>query len=234
LSPSPPREDKSRVYLFFNRISLSLTSDFGFLPTTKIHKKSEEKKVKNYTDSDYAANKNAKGIVYRFADVTVEITMEIYLRENPGKTEKDFAELKALSDSIYLKQDREEYQQTRKNVSLHGLDETEVCSVPSPEDEVIEQLEQAARQKQRRELAKQALGTLTEVQRRRYLLYHVKGLTMREIADMEKTHFTVIHESLQAAEKKIKIFLAKGLKTPLQNAIFFTLGKRTFHKPLDL
>ena len=165
--------------------------------------------MKNYKDSDYAANKNAKGIVYRFADITVEITLEIYLRENPGKTENDFEELKALSDSIYSKQDKENYRQTWKNIPLNGLDETKNCSVPSPEDEIIGQTEQAEKQKQRRELAKQALGKLTAVQRRRYLLYHAKGLTMREIADIEGVIHSKIQKSLEAAEKKIKKFLAE-------------------------
>ena len=163
--------------------------------------------MKDYKDGDYAVNKYAAGIVYSFADQTVEITLEDYLRENPGKTENDFIELKTLSDSIYLEQDRKEYRETWKNISLHGLDETEVCAVPSPENELIDQFEQAAKQKRQRDLAKQAMGTLTEVQRRRYLLYHVNGLTMREIADIEGTKHQSVVECLQAAEKKIKYFL---------------------------
>ena len=31
----------------------------------------------------------------------MEITLEDYLRDNPDKTEEDFAKLKALSDEIY-------------------------------------------------------------------------------------------------------------------------------------
>jgi DNA-directed RNA polymerase specialized sigma subunit len=164
--------------------------------------------MKNYMNSDYAVNKNARGIIYRFADIIVEITLEIYLRENPDKTENDFVELKTLSDSIYLEQDREEYRQTYRNVSIHGLDETEICSVPSPEDEVIERQQEAMKQKHQRRLAKQALTTLTEVQHRRYLLYHVNGLTMREIAKIEGVIHSKIQKSLEASEKKIKKFLS--------------------------
>jgi hypothetical protein len=40
--------------------------------------------MKNYKDSDYALNKFSEGIVYRFADRIVEITLEDYLAENPG------------------------------------------------------------------------------------------------------------------------------------------------------
>lgn len=60
--------------------------------------------MKNYKDSDYALNKFSEGIVYRFADRIVEITLDHYLAENPDKNEQDFWELKALSDEIYHQQ----------------------------------------------------------------------------------------------------------------------------------
>ena len=160
--------------------------------------------MKNYKNNDYAINKKAKGIVYRFADKTVEITLEDYLRENPGKTEADFAVLKALSDSDYHDRDRDNYRKTWKDVPFNGLGKNDACAVPSPEDEVIEQPEQSESKKKRQEMIKQALETLTLIQRRRYILYHVKGYTVRKIADIEKVHFTTVYEALQAAEKKIK------------------------------
>ena len=168
--------------------------------------------MKNYKDNDYAVNKNAKGIVYRFADMTTEITLEIYLRNNPDKTESDFAELKSVSDSIYFKQDRDDYRQTWKNISLHGLDETAACAVPSPEDEVVERAEQMEKKKRRRELGLRAFDTLTDVQRRRYLLYHVDGLTEEQIAKNEKATHQAVSKSLYWAEKKIKKYLATGEK----------------------
>ena len=81
--------------------------------------------MQNYRKSDYAINKNSPNIVYRFHNEIIEITLEDYLKENPDKTEHDFAELKALSDQIYYEQDRAESAQTRKDVSIHGLEETE-------------------------------------------------------------------------------------------------------------
>lgn len=71
--------------------------------------------MKNYRDSDYALNKHSKGIVYRFADKIVEVTLAGYLAENPDKTEADFRMLKELSDSIYLDQVQDENAQTKKN-----------------------------------------------------------------------------------------------------------------------
>ena len=46
--------------------------------------------MKNYKDSDYALNKYSEGIVYKFADRIVEITLSAYLTENPDKTAEDF------------------------------------------------------------------------------------------------------------------------------------------------
>ena len=64
--------------------------------------------MRNYKNSDYALNRYSQGIIYKFADGIVEVTLESFLRDNPDKTEEDFAELKALSDEIYYQQDRQE------------------------------------------------------------------------------------------------------------------------------
>jgi hypothetical protein len=166
--------------------------------------------MKNFTDSDYAVNKNAAGIVYRFADQTVEITLEDYLRENPDMTEADFAELKALSDSDYYDRDRSGYRQTWKDVSFEGLEETDLLTAPSPEDDYFDRLERTAEAERKTTLAKRAMGKLTETQRRRYVMRHVHGMTLREIAGSEGAHFTSVEESILAAERKIKIILKKG------------------------
>jgi hypothetical protein len=166
--------------------------------------------MRNYTESDYAINKKADGIVYRFADQTVEVTLTDYIRENPGKTSADFAKLKALSDSDYYELDRNNLRQTRRNVQLSGLDETDLCSAPSPEAEVIERDGQADRQRKRHEMAMQALGKLTDVQRRRYLMYHAQDMTVREIAAVDGVKHPSVVECLLSAEKKIKKFLANS------------------------
>jgi len=162
--------------------------------------------MKNYTDNDYALNKHSKGIVYKFVDCIVEVTLEQYLEENPDKTEADYAEMKNLSDNDYLERDREGYQQTWKNVPLNGLDETNARAVDSPEDKVIERSEQEEKQARMKQ-ALSAMAKLTDTQRRRYLMYHVNGLSMREIADIEGCHFTTVDESLKAAQKKLNKYL---------------------------
>ena len=168
--------------------------------------------MKNYQDSDYALNKHSKGIVYDFADGAVEITLEAYLLENPGKTELDFMELKALSDSMYLEQDRSDYNVTHKNISIHGLEETNACAVVSSEEIVIDHSYKTKRRNRRRNIGYQALKKLTGVQRRRYLMYHVSGLTMRKIAEIEGTVHNAIQKSLILADKKINLFLLQQEK----------------------
>jgi RNA polymerase sigma factor (sigma-70 family) len=168
--------------------------------------------MRNYVSSDYAANKNAGGIVYRFASETVEITLEDYLRENPDKTQVDFAELKALSDEDYYEADRSSYRQTWKNTSFDTLDEDEllIFAAPSVEEEIIERVEMEAAHTRKASMAVRALDKLTETQRRRYVMYHVHGLTMRQIAEVEGVLHSKIQKSLDGAEKKIKKILLMG------------------------
>lgn len=94
--------------------------------------------MRDYRKSDYAINKYSPNIVYRFDDEIIEVSLEDYLKENPDKTEQDFAELKALSDGIYYEQDRAESAHTRKDVSIHSLEEMGCCSTRPLEDELEE------------------------------------------------------------------------------------------------
>ena len=176
--------------------------------------------MKIFLDSDYAANKNARGIVYRFANETLVVTLEDYLRENPSKTEADFAALKALSDADYHETDRSDYRQTWKNVPLAGMEDTQAFVSASPETEVISKMEQAEIAKERHELAKGALDKLTDIQLRRYLLYKVTGLTTRQIAEQEGVKQRSVMDSLEWAEKKIKKFLNNDKKQPLKTTNF--------------
>ena len=169
-------------------------------------------KINHFAQSDYTLNRKAEGIVYPFADQIVEITLEDYLRENPDKTAADFAELKAMSDADYYETDRGGYRQTWKNISFDRLTEKELetLRIPSAEQAVLESGADEAAYANRQSLAARALDKLTEIQRRRYLMYHVDGLTMREIADKEGVLHSKIQKSLEGAEKKIKKILVEG------------------------
>lgn len=153
--------------------------------------------MKNYHDSDYAVNRYSKAIVYRFADKVVEVTLEAYLAQNPDKTERDFEELKALSDEIYYEQDRSENAQTKKNISLHGIEETDKLSTAPLEDEYI-------RHQEERLLEDIIDKHLTEKQARRIRRCIYQGLSSRKIARLEGLHYRTIQDSLVLAKKKIE------------------------------
>lgn len=163
--------------------------------------------MKNYKDSDYALNKFSEGIVYRFADRIVEITLEDYLAENPGRTAQDFLELKALSDEIYHQQVTHENRTSRLDVSINGLEETEQLAAPPLDLDLIHKSDT----RKAKEAAKRLLdsGELTEIQRRRFLLHFVEGLSYRQIAGREGVHFTTVHESIEAATAKLQKFFKK-------------------------
>lgn len=173
----------------------------------------EEYILKNYNDSDYALNKFSDGIVYRYGNQIITVTLADYLAENPDKKEQDFRELKAVSDAIYFKQDRDGNAQTKKNSPFDKLDETALCCVQSPEEiiaDAIDAQEAAERRRQRLAMVKHALGKLTDTQRKRYLLYVVNGLSTWRIAEIEGRNQKTVYECLQVSEKKIKKILTSS------------------------
>lgn len=167
----------------------------------------EERKMRNYKDSDYALNKYSSGIVYQFADGTREVTLEDFLKENPHKTAADFEAIKALSDEIYYQQDRQDHRTNRRNVSLTDLEETEQLSVPSVEAAWIGQEERETVWKKVGQFLKS--GTLTEAQQRRFRQHYFQGLSTRQIARLEGVHQRAVWDSLMWAEKKLKKFFSK-------------------------
>lgn len=164
----------------------------------------EERAMKKYKNSDYALNKFSQGIVYKFADRIVEITLLDYLAENPSKTEQDFLKLKDLSDEIYHQQDVTENRTSRLNVSINGLEETEQLATVSLDTELIHKSDAKKAMKAAKKLLES--GLLTEVQRRRFLLHFYQGLSIRQIAKRESVRQRAVWDSLQWSAKKLKKF----------------------------
>lgn len=139
-----------------------------------------------------------------------KITLEDYLKENPDKTEHDFAELKALSDQIYYEQDRAESAQTRKDVSIHGLEETEHCATRALDEEWEERVVDIQNRKYAWKALEQlfTVGALTEVQKRRFRLHVFQGLSTRQIGRMEGTSHQAVAKSINLAIAKLKKYFA--------------------------
>lgn len=163
--------------------------------------------MRKYEDSDYAVNKFSPNIVYRFADGTVEVTLQDYLRDNPGKTEQDFVELKALSDEIYYIQDRNDTRYGKRKNTLGSIEESELFATAALDVMLIQNNDE------RNAIAAAMLllesGDLTEIQRRRFMLHFFQGLSYRQIAQHENVHFTSVQESIEAANAKLKKYFEK-------------------------
>ena len=165
--------------------------------------------ARNYRQSDYAKNKYSSNIVYTGSDETIEITLEQFLEENPGMTEEDFVYWKNWSDDDYCTIDRKDSIEAKHTVSIHSIEETELVSVPSAEDIVIEKLSRENQRVYTMKDAEAVLSKLTDIQRRRYLLYEVCGLSTPQIALSEGVSQYTVWESIDAAKKRIKKVLKK-------------------------
>ncbi|MGF7145901.1 DNA-directed RNA polymerase specialized sigma24 family protein [Anaerotaenia torta] len=140
--------------------------------------------------------------MFTVADRIVEIMLEDYLAENPGKTAQDFLELKALSDEIYHQQVTHENRTSRLDVNINGLEETEQLAAPPLDLDLIHKSDT----RKAKEAAKRLLdsGELTEIQRRRFILHFFQNVSLRQIAKKENVHQSAVWESLQWALKKLR------------------------------
>ncbi len=71
----------------------------------------------------------------------------------------------------------------------------------TPESELVLAVESAASSA----LLKKAISTLTEIQKRRFLLFS-SGMTYKEIADKEETCINAVVKSISASKRKMKKF----------------------------
>lgn len=132
------------------------------------------------------------------------IWLEDYLSANPGKSAEDFAKIKALSDELYHEQVIVEHRTGRLDVTINGLEETEQLATVSIDTELIHKADTGKALKAAKLLLNS--GKLTEVQRRRFMLHFFKGLSIRQIAELEQVDFRAVWESLHWATKKLKKF----------------------------
>lgn len=173
----------------------------------KIKKQFGGLNMKNYKNSDYAINKYSENIVYRTANQIIEISLSDYLEANPDKTEQDFNELKTLSDEIYLEQVREENRVTQRTSSLENTKQVQDVTALTIEENYIEKLDKQYISLAFKEFLKD--GSLTKIQKRRFIMHVFKNLSLRKIAEIEKVHFTSVQESVASAKRKLKKFFEK-------------------------
>ena len=152
--------------------------------------------------SDYALNKMApEAIVYK--DAAGEVTR---LTLADFSSLEEFQQWKAWSDENYHDIEKASHVYYNHTRSLHGLSEKAIA-VQAPEDAMMEAQEQQERQELRRMLMEGLDRCLTPTQRRRLWLYCVDGLTVRQIAEIEKASFQSVDKAVMAAKRKMKNFL---------------------------
>lgn len=160
--------------------------------------------MSKYYNSDYAINKNKKGIVYRNNDGSIlEITFEKISQRNPNFTQEAFDKLKAFSDQIYLEEQRADVRY-RKYItgSVDSIEDSKWLRAESFEDETLEYMNGNRKD----EIMRYINTNLTEVQRRRFLMF-VNGLSTKKIAEIEECRQNAVWESIELVRKKLKKFL---------------------------
>lgn len=154
------------------------------------------------TKSDYALNKmDPKAIVYIGADgILTRLTLADF--SNP----EEFQRWKAWSDESYRQIENTGITFSKRTLSLCGLSE-KTLAVQSPEDALMEALEEQECMAMRHLLMEGLDSSLTQVQRRRLWLHCVDGLTVRQIAKAENVSHQSIVECLMSAKRRLKNFL---------------------------
>ena len=96
---------------------------------------------------------------------------------------------------------------TKLNVDIDKLENTDLLSVQSVEDDYIERIDAAVEDYRTLDNAMKVLDScLTKIQKKRYIMSRAKGLSTREIAEKEGVSQRTVQDSLELAERKIKIF----------------------------
>ncbi len=178
----------------------------------------------------YQLNKNTEDLVFPYAtekiiyrkiilpDGTVQI-LEIrkeysskqqkqrVLRQDEMSVEQFDYWKKEMTDYShdYLNQDQRE---TRHCVSIENLQETDLLSTESIENEYIRDEEEKYRA-EKSNIGKDVFSKLTPTQQKRYYKSKVEGKSTYTIAKEENVKNTSVFESIESAEKKISKELAK-------------------------
>lgn len=161
--------------------------------------------MRDYNKSDYALNKNRKGIVYRNADgSTLEITFEKIAEGKPEFTYEDFQKLKQFSDRIYLEQMKADNRQSYYVKGTYDeVADSAWLATKSLEEELFGTETDLPSAEEVRRIAGEVL---TATQKRRFFMY-LEGLSTVKIAEIEGCSQNAVWESLKLAQKKIKKFL---------------------------
>ena len=182
------------------------------MQTQKIQKY-EEIIMSNFNKSDYAANKYSDSIVYKSVTGAYELTEEQFLRENPSETPQAYQRWKIWSNHNYLDMLRKDIEERKHTVPWDELEDTLLVCAAISEDEAFKEVE---RQNDPTPTLKEAYGILnsclTEIQKRRFLLFILERKNEREIALLEGVNQSSVSRSLIVAQKRINRYVSKNFE----------------------
>ena len=119
----------------------------------------------------------------------------------------DFDTMKEFLTEETRQEFNADWSATKLNVDIDKLENTDLLSVQSVEDDYIERHDDEVEDYRTLENAMKLLNScLTKIQKKRYILSRAKGLSTREIAEKEGVSQRTVQDSLELAERKIKIF----------------------------
>ena len=118
----------------------------------------------------------------------------------------DFDSMKQLLTEETRREFNANWSATKLNVDFDILEKTDLFSTQSVEDDYIEHQNVADDYRTLDNAMKVLDSCLTKIQKKRYILSRAKGLSTREIAEKEGVSQRTVQDSLELAERKIKIF----------------------------
>ena len=169
--------------------------------------------MKNYKQSDYAANKHSDKIVYRCNGETVEIGLDEFLVSNPEMTERDFRRWKRYSDMYYLREVRALNNTTRKDVAIYSSMALSEPADPDSVPDIASEMDTDAKIDALRQILDGEM--LTEKQKRRFTMHFIDGMTTREIGAAEGISNVMAAKSINQAKRKIVKFFEEWVNKTL-------------------
>ena len=150
-------------------------------------------------NSIYALNKkDPDAIVYPSANgKLIRVTREDF------PSEEEFLAFKKWSDENFHEEEKLDHREANHILSVDDLSEA-ALAVPAADVLLERQHERAEKCKIASDMVVKLKDKLTDIQFRRLWMYHVDGLTIDEIGEIEGISHQNVSKSILAAERKIK------------------------------
>lgn len=150
-------------------------------------------------NSIYALNKkDPDAIVYPSANgKLIRVTREDF------PSEEEFLAFKKWSDENFHEEEKLDHREANHILSADDLSEA-ALAVPAADVIMERQHERAEKRKIASDMVVKLKDKLTDTQFRRLWMYHVDGLTIDEIGEIEGISHQNVSKSILAAERKIK------------------------------